>query len=125
MISINGTLIVQIIAFLWAWWFLDKYLLKPVVTVIQQEDVVQQEIETALEIQKKQLATKNRYKQDRWFHFKMLFSRGTPKVISSPDVSCNQAQKALPGHHAFTEQEKNELQEATATLVAKRIAHDL
>ncbi len=123
MISINGTLLVQIASFLWVWWFLDKKLLRPVVDIIEQEASVQNELERALDQQKTNLAKTTRLKEDRWYNFKLSFARATP---SNPhdSVACNLPEEKKYVGDTLTDQEKASLERATVKLVVERINHE-
>lgn len=121
MISINGTLLVQIVSFLWAWWFLNRFLLKPIVAVALQEDVTQQTVQKSIEHYEHQVAVKKRYKQDRWFDFQLLFVRGAPTLTGSPTGVCNLPHQPTDVS-ALTPQEKKDLQHTTAQLIATRIS---
>ncbi len=122
MISVNGTLIVQMAAFMWAWWFIDSYLLRPLVACIAQEATAQQEIEMALEAQRQSVAGKDRYKRERWFHFQMLFSRATPSV-GQQQIPCALTEKPEDAPLLDTGN-KETLQNSTALLIKERIVNE-
>lgn len=123
MVSLNGTLIVQMIAFIWAWWFLDTYLLRPVAVALRQEATTQQEVEMALEAQRQNLAAKDRYKQERWFHFQLLFARSAPRVHEQ-QIPCTLPEKQRDTITLLADHDKQVLQSSTVELMAGRITRE-
>lgn len=123
MVSVNGTLIVQMIAFSGAWWFIDTYLLRPIIAIIAQEADAHHEIAQVLEVHKQKLVEKERYKQERWFHFQLLFARSAPQV-SYQQVSCTLPSKNLASEHPATDHDAQALQNSTVQLIAERIRNE-
>ena len=122
MISVNGTLFIQMAAFLVAWRFLDRFLLKPLVSLIKQEAIAQEQLEESLEKIKSDMVARDRHKQERWFNYQMLFARSTPS-LSLYQPSCFLAQtRIIPAH--MSDAERQDLQQTTAALLAARITNE-
>lgn len=84
-IKINATLIIQVCNFLIAYSVLRRFLLKPVVRVIEQEKMEMHSLITTVDARRVIVAQKETEKKERWMGYQKEFSSMAPSFLLSED----------------------------------------
>ncbi len=88
MFSFDVTLIVQMIHFFLAWWFIDRFLFKKLVHEIHQEDSFTKGLERKLHDETAILTSADQHKKAEWAQFKELYKQTIP--VSNPPYTSTQ-----------------------------------
>ncbi len=83
MFSFDITLIFQMIHFFFAWWFLDRFLFKYLVSHIHQEHTYMTGLQRKLEEEVHTLQVMMQQKDGEWTRFKNLYKEKIPEKIDS------------------------------------------
>lgn len=105
---INATLVVQIINFFVAYIVIDRFFLRNVVNVIQQENHHHESLAASIELEKNNLLIRQRVKEDAWMNYRQLFSQHIP-AIKTPLKTLNLYQDEHRKGLVLTEAEKAKL----------------
>lgn len=78
--TINLTLVVQMIHFLIAYYFISKVLLRPAYDAIKSDDNKARQLHALIEAEQERLAEKNEYKKRRWQMCQNYFFKNKPSL---------------------------------------------
>lgn len=115
MIELNITLFVQMIHFLFIWWFLDTFLCRYLVQVVQQEQQEQDVLVEQVDAEKVKLEELQLDQAARWAQWCSRFRSSVPALDTQIKES-----EFLVKKEPVQEPSKKDAQEAVAT-VAQRI----
>ncbi len=80
MISVNMTLVVQGINFLVAFWFLSRFLLKPLVVLIEKKRIEKEAKRRCILGLEESIKQQVEYKVEQWRNFQKDFLKAIPKI---------------------------------------------
>jgi len=122
MVEVNATIFIQMAHFLIAWFFLDRYLLRPMVKFIDQEETVINDYQKAL--QKEALAIEQEVSAQKkfWKNQHIQLQKESPAynintVLSYSAIVC-------PMIPEMNKADKELLIERTKKAIVKQVKHD-
>lgn len=119
MITVNATLLVQCAHFLFAWWFLHRFLFKDFVRVINQQDVKVKNLVLSVDHERALLQEAYGKKSAQWDHYRTLFVKHSPVVLRSFHLSFSTV--LCPLFFEVTEEQKQKLTKETTECLVKRV----
>lgn len=79
-LSLNLTLVVQMVHFLGAYFFISRYFLKPGYAAVKEDEERAHHIRSSIIHQQKTIAERNLYKYEQWKLCQEQFMRGRPVI---------------------------------------------
>ncbi len=121
MFSFDATLIIQIIHFFFAWWFLDRFLFKYLISHIHQEQTYLAGLQNKLEEEVHTLTVMTHQKDGEWARFKDLYKE---KIPSSRHSYTQVKDIALKPPKELSEKQKIEIIHDISEEFIRQISHD-
>lgn len=116
MITVNATLVVQVVHFLFVWWLLHRFLLKDFVCAIAEQDLEIKNLALSVEHERALLQESYGRKSAQWEYYRLLFVQHSPVIIQSFAFSLSAV--LCPLFFDVTPEQKNRLvNEATKDLI--------
>ena len=116
MIEINITLFVQMAHFLFAWWFLNKYLYKYLVEAVQEEQLAQDNLTLRIAAESNHLEELKVDQKKKWLQWCSQFRSSVPFLDTRVHIS-----ESFIRRGPFEAPSKEEAQK-TVTALAERVA---
>jgi hypothetical protein len=125
MITINVTLIVQIIHFFIAYLLISRLVLKPGLVLVRQEQHEKKQALQRVTVEQERIAQKQEAKRQRWQLCQDYFNEHKPSQVSFVPTRMGEIKQVQPD--VFTEQEIRELASIVVSAlepVKSRASHD-
>ncbi len=81
--NINFTLVVQAIHFLIAYFLIDRFLLRKVIVLVQEDENAINQAQEKLTKAEIQLQKKENYKDSQWYNFCTFFQQTSPNISTT------------------------------------------
>ncbi len=121
MISINGTLILQIVHFLIFWFILDFFLLKKFVVFVQNQEKEFVNLTSAIEHERALLQESYAKKSAHWNHYQSLLLKHTPYLIEPYKPTFTIV--LCPVFNELSKNKKEEIVKDVSAIIAQKVLH--
>ena len=122
MIIINATLVVQVINFLFAWWFLDRFFLRFFVRDIQKEQARLSHLVSDVAAGRAKVLQEINVKEVAWQKVFSLFKKQIPQVKMTQHLSFSGV--LCPVTLSLEEEKKKKLLGDVKKVIVKQVLHD-
>lgn len=118
--TLNGTLLIQGINFIIAYFIIDRLLLRKAVKQIQEEQRRQETLMKDIQIERDQVATQEEQKKVEWQNFRLQFEKKSPSLIERPSFKEFTKKPKLP--EELTETEIAQTAQHLEKLIIKKVS---
>jgi len=122
MISINATLVVQVVNFLFAWWFLDRFFFRLFVREVQKEQATLSHLVSDVSMVREAVTRENNGKESKWVQYRKLFKKNIPQIKAAPHLSFSGV--LCPVSLSLNAKKKKELLGDLQKVIVNKVAHD-
>lgn len=119
MITVNATLLVQCVHFLFAWWFLDRFLFRDFVKDINNQENRVKNLALSVDHERALLQEAYSKKSAQWDYYKDLFAKNSPIILRSFHLSFSTV--LCPLFFEVTEDQKQKLTKDATDALVKRV----
>lgn len=123
MVSVNVTLVVQVINFLCAWWFLERFFFRLFVRNVQKKHATLSLLASDISQAQRLMVEETTKKESKWAQLRKLFAQTIPPILSRKQF-CS-AGILCPVTAPLKEEKKQALLQDLKNLIVKEaLQHD-
>lgn len=122
MVSINATLVVQVVHFLFAWWFLERFFFRPFVRDVQKQYAQVSHLGSEIALNRAKVLQELTLKENAWKHLFTLFKEKSPSVRTVQHLSFSGI--LCPVSLSLEEKQRKVFLEQAKKAIVKKVLYD-